>query len=69
MVIVAQSVEHRVVVPGVAGSSPVGHPKRAPVAQRIEQRTSDPKVVGSSPTRRTINNLSAISSAGRAHDF
>ena len=49
MVIVAQSVEHRVVVPGVAGSSPVGHPKRAPVAQRIEQRTSDPKVVGSSP--------------------
>lgn len=27
MVVVAQLVEHRVVVPGVAGSSPVGHPK------------------------------------------
>ena len=26
MVVVAQLVEHRVVVPGVAGSSPVDHP-------------------------------------------
>ncbi|MDT4993123.1 MAG: hypothetical protein QOH97_3015 [Actinoplanes sp.] len=28
MVVVAQLVEHRVVVPGVAGSSPVDHPKQ-----------------------------------------
>ena len=26
MVIVVQSVEHRIVVPGVVGSSPIGHP-------------------------------------------
>ncbi len=27
MVAIAQLVEHRIVIPGVAGSSPVGHPK------------------------------------------
>ena len=26
MVAIAQLVEHRIVIPGVAGSSPVGHP-------------------------------------------
>ena len=26
VVIVVQSVEHRIVVPGVVGSSPIGHP-------------------------------------------
>src|SRR2546427_6668237 len=49
-VAVAQLVEPRVVVPVVAGSSPVRHPSwlrstlcdRGPVAQRIEQRTSNP---------------------------
>ena len=31
LVIVAQLAEHRVVVPKVAGSSPVGHPRKSPV--------------------------------------
>lgn len=37
MVVVAQLVEHRVVVPGVAGSSPVDHP----IVSEQQARSSD----------------------------
>ena len=62
MVGVAQLVESRIVIPVVAGSSPVAHPifskkrsthKCGPLAQLVEQGTLNPKVVGSTPTRPT----------------
>jgi hypothetical protein len=46
MVVVAQLVEHRVVVPGVAGSSPVDHPNqflpvKAPIGAFAISQVSD----------------------------
>ena len=68
MVDVAQLVEPRIVIPAVAGSSPVVHPTSAPgacreglvckvygpLAQLVEQLTLNQLVVGSIPTRPTI---------------
>ena len=56
MVDVAQLVESRIVIPAVAGSSPVVHPifKNGPLAQLVEQLTLNQLVVGSTPTRPTI---------------
>jgi hypothetical protein len=70
MVDVAQLVEPRIVIPAVAGSSPVVHPTstrgggiglrlligrfRGPLAQLVEQLTLNQLVVGSIPTRPTI---------------
>jgi hypothetical protein len=68
MVDVAQLVEPRIVIPAVAGSSPVVHPTFAgcesssallekvlgPLAQLVEQLTLNQLVVGSIPTRPTI---------------
>jgi hypothetical protein len=72
MVDVAQLVEPRIVIPAVAGSSPVVHPtfRRSgrksgsalvlkvfgPLAQLVEQLTLNQLVVGSIPTRPTIKN-------------
>jgi hypothetical protein len=41
-VIVAQLAEHRVVVPKVAGSSPVGHPFEEPREGRQENENAEP---------------------------
>ena len=69
MVDVAQLVEPRIVIPAVAGSSPVVHPTfengcesrsallekvLGPLAQLVEQLTLNQLVVGSIPTRPTI---------------
>ena len=69
MVDVAQLVEPRIVIPAVAGSSPVVHPTFddgcesssallekvfGPLAQLVEQLTLNQLVVGSIPTRPTI---------------
>jgi hypothetical protein len=66
MVDVAQLVEPRIVIPAVAGSSPVVHPTSCrvgvlfvlkglgPLAQLVEQLTLNQLVVGSIPTRPTI---------------
>ena len=69
MVDVAQLVEPRIVIPAVAGSSPVVHPTLVsgrrrevrfaerfcgPLAQLVEQLTLNQLVVGSIPTRPTI---------------
>jgi hypothetical protein len=68
MVDVAQLVEPRIVIPAVAGSSPVVHPNSVPgkswvdcrfkglgpLAQLVEQLTLNQLVVGSIPTRPTI---------------
>jgi hypothetical protein len=66
MVDVAQLVEPRIVIPAVAGSSPVVHPTFVgwvvcwlkglfgPLAQLVEQLTLNQLVVGSIPTRPTI---------------
>jgi hypothetical protein len=70
MVDVAQLVEPRIVIPAVAGSSPVVHPTffcggdarevfvqaglQGPLAQLVEQLTLNQLVVGSIPTRPTI---------------
>ena len=75
MVDVAQLVEPRIVIPAVAGSSPVVHPTFAlgasreglvckvygPLAQLVEQLTLNQLVVGSIPTRPTISPLSGTS--------
>lgn len=57
MVDVAQLVEPRIVIPVVAGSSPVVHPMyvicNGPLAQLVEQLTLNQRVVGSIPTRPT----------------
>jgi hypothetical protein len=68
MVDVAQLVEPRIVIPAVAGSSPVVHPNSVgrvrvrqfvclglfgPLAQLVEQLTLNQLVVGSIPTRPT----------------
>ena len=55
MVGVAQLVEPRIVIPVVAGSSPVVHPifQDGPLAQLVEQETLNLLVVGSTPTRPT----------------
>ena len=68
MVDVAQLVEPRIVIPAVAGSSPVVHPTFlagcessdvfwemfiGPLAQLVEQLTLNQLVVGSIPTRPT----------------
>ena len=64
MVDVAQLVEPRIVIPAVAGSSPVVHPTSetkcapnslvyGPLAQLVEQLTLNQLVVGSIPTRPT----------------
>ena len=65
MVDVAQLVEPRIVIPAVAGSSPVVHPtflrvrvesvvwNIGPLAQLVEQLTLNQLVVGSIPTRPT----------------
>ena len=73
MVDVAQLVEPRIVIPAVAGSSPVVHPTFddgcesssalleqvfGPLAQLVEQLTLNQLVVGSIPTRPT--NLTSI---------
>ena len=57
MVDVAQLVESRIVIPAVAGSSPVVHPTHfhGPLAQLVEQLTLNQLVVGSNPTRPTIS--------------
>jgi hypothetical protein len=65
MVDVAQLVEPRIVIPAVAGSSPVVHPTPlrrvvrerfiGPLAQLVEQLTLNQLVVGSIPTRPTIS--------------
>ena len=57
MVDVAQLVEPRIVIPAVAGSSPVVHPTHfdGPLAQLVEQLTLNQLVVGSIPTRPTIS--------------
>ncbi len=65
MVDVAQLVEPRIVIPAVAGSSPVVHPIFGrdlsiewfigPLAQLVEQLTLNQLVVGSIPTRPTIS--------------
>ena len=70
MVDVAQLVESRIVIPAVAGSSPVVHPTSllrrgvgswsvgksfGPLAQLVEQLTLNQLVVGSIPTRPTIS--------------
>src|ERR1700727_1037881 len=71
MVDVAQLVEPRIVIPAVAGSSPVVHPTfddgcesssallekgfLGPLAQLVEQLTLNQLVVGSIPTRPTIS--------------
>ena len=70
MVDVAQLVEPRIVIPAVAGSSPVVHPTFdcgcesssallekvfGPLAQLVEQLTLNQLVVGSIPTRPTIS--------------
>ena len=69
MVDVAQLVEPRILIPAVAGSSPVVHPTFddgcesssallekvfGPLAQLVEQLTLNQLVVGSIPTRPTI---------------
>jgi hypothetical protein len=69
MVDVAQLVEPRIVIPAVAGSSPVVHPTFGvwfvewfigPLAQLVEQLTLNQLVVGSIPTRPT-NKIKALS--------
>ena len=45
MVTVAQLAEQRIVVPRVAGSSPVSHP--AAIAQSVERRIGNAEVVSS----------------------
>ena len=64
MVDVAQLVESRIVIPAVAGSSPVVHPthffEHGPLAQLVEQLTLNQLVVGSNPTRPTISLNGAI---------
>ncbi len=61
MVDVAQLVESRLVMPVVAGSSPVVHPSFTlvnfivgPLAQLVEQMTLNHRAAGSSPARPTI---------------
>ena len=60
MVDVAQLVEPRIVIPVVAGSSPVVHPivkevvKDGPLAQLVEQMTLNHRVEGSIPSRPTV---------------
>ena len=76
MVDVAQLVEPRIVIPAVAGSSPVVHPTFddgcesssallekvfGPLAQLVEQLTLNQLVVGSIPTRPTIQRRSRTS--------
>ena len=75
MVDVAQLVESRIVIPAVAGSSPVVHPNSpdtmgdagscevciGPLAQLVEQLTLNQLVVGSIPTRPTISLKISIS--------
>lgn len=56
MVDVAQLVEPRIVIPVVAGSIPVVHPKNGPLAQLVEQLTLNQRVVGSIPTRPMLLN-------------
>ena len=54
MVDVAQLVESRIVIPVVAGSSPVVHPSRfGSLAQLVEQLTLNQRVPGSIPGRPT----------------
>jgi hypothetical protein len=83
MVDVAQLVEPRIVIPAVAGSSPVVHPTFAgcesssallgkvlgPLAQLVEQLTLNQLVVGSIPTRPTKfkTNLLKINKKGTEH--
>ena len=70
MVDVAQLVEPRIVIPAVAGSSPVVHPTSCnrggfeldskvfgPLAQLVEQLTLNQLVVGSIPTRPTNSSI------------
>jgi hypothetical protein len=58
MVDVAQLVESRIVIPVVAGSSPVVHPiMYGPLAQLVEQLTLNQRVVGSIPTRPIKNQV------------
>jgi hypothetical protein len=74
MVDVAQLVEPRIVIPAVAGSSPVVHPNSVgrvrvrqfvcmglfgPLAQLVEQLTLNQLVVGSIPTRPT-NSINSL---------
>ena len=77
MVDVAQLVESRIVIPAVAGSSPVVHPTSpqgavsrglwvrclgfGPLAQLVEQLTLNQLVVGSIPTRPTIHPFRRLS--------
>ena len=67
MVGVAQLVEPRLVMPVVAGSSPVFHPiflKVGPLAQLVEQETLNLLVRGSSPRGPTIFFLKPENSSG-----
>ena len=68
MVGVAQLVEPRVVIPVVAGSSPVAHPRflmNGPLAQLVEQETLNLLVEGSTPSRPTIPQFRTKSSDAR----
>ena len=54
MVVVAQLVESRIVIPVVVGSSPIAHPSfYGPLAQLVEQLTLNQRVAGSIPARPT----------------
>ncbi len=50
MVIVAQLVEPRIVIPVVVGSSPISHPIFGSLAQLVEQETLNLLVEGSNPS-------------------
>ena len=54
MVIVAQLVEPRIVIPVVVGSSPISHPIFGPLAQLVEQETLNLLVECSSHSWPTI---------------
>jgi hypothetical protein len=77
MVDVAQLVEPRIVIPAVAGSSPVVHPTFGvlfvewfigPLAQLVEQLTLNQLVVGSIPTRPT-NSIKVLRSFFRGRSL
>jgi hypothetical protein len=59
VVAIAQLVEHRIVIPAVAGSSPVSHPTffMVAIAQLVEHRIVIPAVAGSSPVSHPIKTL------------
>ena len=63
MVTVAQLAEQRIVVPRVAGSSPVSHP--AAIAQSVERRIGNAEVVSSI----LIGSSALVAQLDRAFDY